>query len=125
MISCDVKTLRLPAIESHQLPGETHHPLPKVVPISALGQGAEDGSRSYSHGKSSCFCANGHIRLNHLYLEEWLRAKSGINKKYFEGKAYDALRTAVKSSLRYARSDVKVVVCVHLSRYRSLTDHVW
>ncbi|KAF9786364.1 hypothetical protein BJ322DRAFT_1108214 [Thelephora terrestris] len=40
-------------------------------------------------------------------IVKWLRTKSGINKQYFEGEAYKTLRAKVKSSCRYARSDVK------------------
>jgi len=41
---------------------------------------------------------------------KWLRSHSGINKKYFEGEVYKALRNKIKSSCRYARSEVKDVV---------------
>ncbi|KAF9784108.1 hypothetical protein BJ322DRAFT_895658 [Thelephora terrestris] len=40
----------------------------------------------------------------------WLRSKSGTNKRYFEGEAYKVLRSKIKASCRYARSDVKDVI---------------
>ena len=54
------------------------------------------------------------IWLNELHLEKWLRSNSGIDKKYLEGEAYKVLRTKIKSSCRYARSEVKDVVRVHI-----------
>ena len=54
-------------------------------------------------------------QLNCLCHEEWLRRKSGIDKKYFEGEPYKALRSRVKSSCQYARTDVKDVVRVFSS----------
>jgi len=64
------------------------------------------------------------IHLNSLHFKEWLRHKSGINKKYFEGEAYKALRAKVKASCRYARTEVKDVVRVHVSHHLSLRDDI-
>ncbi|KAF9780506.1 hypothetical protein BJ322DRAFT_1164329 [Thelephora terrestris] len=41
---------------------------------------------------------------------KWLRTKSGINKKYLEGEAYQVLRSKIKALCRYARSEVKDVI---------------
>ena len=43
-------------------------------------------------------------------LEEWLRKSSGINQKYFEGEVYKDLRSRIKNSSRYARSEFKDTV---------------
>ena len=66
-----------------------------------------------------------YIQLNQPHPKEWLRSKSGINEKYFKDKAYKALREKVGSSLRYARADVKEVVCAVSSCRLPLTDHFW
>jgi hypothetical protein len=64
-------------------------------------------------------------QLNQPCFEEWLRKNSGINKKYFEGEAYKELRTKVKASSRYARSEFKATVRVYLPPYQPLADNVW
>jgi hypothetical protein len=50
------------------------------------------------------------VYLKQLQLKDWLRTNSGINKKYFEGKAYNELRSKVKNSFRYGRSEIKEMV---------------
>ena len=54
-------------------------------------------------------------QLKQPHFEEWLRTNSGINKKYFEGDAYQELRSKVKNSSRYARSEFKGAVRVDFS----------
>ena len=65
-----------------------------------------------------------HLRLRQLYLEEWLREESGIDKRYFKDEAYQELRAKVKSSCRYARNGLKDVVSLCLPPHLLPTDHI-
>lgn len=55
--------------------------------------------------------------LNQSHFKEWLQSESRIDKKYFEGAAFKELRRKAKASARYARTEVKDVVCARLPYY--------
>lgn len=64
------------------------------------------------------------VRLNQLCLKEWLRSRSGVDKRYFEGEVYKELRLKVKASARYARAEVKDVVRACPPYHPSPVDHI-
>ncbi|KAF9779425.1 hypothetical protein BJ322DRAFT_1113237 [Thelephora terrestris] len=78
---------------------------PSLSRYRALGKDLKTGPGAIVLVSPSFFTLD--VQPNEPSSENWLRSKSGTNKRYFEGEAYKVLRSKIKASCRYARSDVK------------------